>query len=73
MKPRVCICCGETMVAEGNKLSRNPNLCASCSSMADGLEQEEAVLEVRGTDETTHAESTGNTDRIRHLQSVLPG
>ena len=34
---RICICCGEPMVERGNVLSRNPNLCASCSSMADGI------------------------------------
>ena len=37
MKPRICICCGELMAEHGNALSRNPNLCASCSSMADGM------------------------------------
>ena len=37
MKPRICICCGELMPELGNALSRNPNLCASCSSMADGM------------------------------------
>ena len=36
MKFRVCICCGEPMSAEGNNLSRNPNVCASCSSIVDG-------------------------------------
>lgn len=35
---RICICCGEPMVERGNALSRNPNVCASCSSLADGME-----------------------------------
>lgn len=26
------------MLARGNELSRNPNLCASCSSLADGMD-----------------------------------
>jgi hypothetical protein len=26
------------MLEKGNSLSRNPNICASCSSMADGIE-----------------------------------
>jgi hypothetical protein len=26
------------MPEEGNALSRNPNICASCSSMADGMD-----------------------------------
>ena len=48
MSPRICICCGEPMVKNGKALSRNPNMCASCSSMTDGMdgsnvpEQEEA-------------------------------
>ncbi len=39
MKPRVCLCCGEFIHEQGNALSRNPNVCASCSSMADGMEE----------------------------------
>ena len=27
------------MPEQGNALSRNPNICASCSSMADGMEE----------------------------------
>ena len=41
MKPRVCICCGEPISEKGNALSRNPNLCASCSSLTDGMEESE--------------------------------
>jgi formylmethanofuran dehydrogenase subunit E len=37
---RICICCGEPMVERGNALSRNPKVCASCSSLADGMEAE---------------------------------
>ena len=39
IRSRICICCGEPMVERGNALSRNPNVCASCSSMADGMEE----------------------------------
>jgi hypothetical protein len=38
MKPRVCMCCGEPMTERSVALSRNPNVCASCSSLADGME-----------------------------------
>ncbi|HEV2393159.1 MAG TPA: hypothetical protein VG146_12450 [Verrucomicrobiae bacterium] len=41
MNPHICICCGEPMVQEGNGLSRNPNVCASCSSLADGKDEQE--------------------------------
>ena len=37
---RICICCGESMVKRGNALSPNPNVCGSCSSLADGMEVE---------------------------------
>jgi len=39
MNFRICRCCGEPMPEQGNALSRNPNVCASCSSMADGMEE----------------------------------
>ena len=39
MNPRICRCCGEPIHESGNALSRNPNVCASCSSMADGMEE----------------------------------
>ena len=31
------MCCGESIGEQGDPYSRNPNLCASCSSMADGM------------------------------------
>jgi hypothetical protein len=37
MKPRICMCCGEPMAEGANSKSRNPNVCASCSSLADGM------------------------------------
>jgi|CZKM01.1.fsa_nt_gi hypothetical protein len=49
MKPRVCIGCGEAISEKGNILSSNPNLCTSCSSLTDGLEELEAA-------ETVHLE-----------------
>ena len=39
MRPRVCICCGELMSERGGSLSRNPNICESCSSLADGADE----------------------------------
>jgi hypothetical protein len=39
MNSRICRCCGEPMPEHGNPLSRNPNICASCSSIADGIEE----------------------------------
>jgi len=39
MTLRICICCGEAMAECANTLSRNPNMCASCSSLADGMKE----------------------------------
>ena len=39
MNSRICRCCGEPMPEHGNLRSRNPNICASCSSIADGMEE----------------------------------
>ncbi len=33
-----------------NALSRNPNLCSSCSSISDGMEEEEKVVLKVGLD-----------------------
>jgi hypothetical protein len=38
LNPSTCICCGESILRRGGTLSRNPNLCASCSSLADGTQ-----------------------------------
>jgi hypothetical protein len=43
MKPRICVCCGEPIAESGDALSRNPNMCASCSSLADGLGEEDTA------------------------------
>jgi len=37
MKLSVCKCCGEVIPPRGDLHSRHPNLCASCSSMSDGM------------------------------------
>ena len=31
------MCCGEPMPDKGDPHSRNPNTCASCSSLSDGM------------------------------------
>lgn len=50
MTPRICRCCGENIALGGNQMSRNPNVCASCSSMLDGMEEatEEGALRAEG-------------------------
>ena len=39
MSARVCICCGQPLNKKGTPLSRNPHICASCSSLLDGMEE----------------------------------
>jgi len=51
MLPRICICCGEPMAPGGNVLSRNPNICASCSSILDGLEERQVIELEKPADE----------------------
>jgi hypothetical protein len=51
MLPRICICCGEPMAPGGNVLSRNPNICASCSSILDGIEEREDLESEKSPDE----------------------
>jgi hypothetical protein len=43
MTPTVCVCCGERISESGNALSRNPNICACCSSLADGMEESDVL------------------------------
>ena len=37
MSPTICICCCEPISESSRALSRNPNVCASCLSMVDGM------------------------------------
>jgi len=55
MSPRICRSCGEPLPDGGNVLSRNPNICASCSSMADGMGEANAPELAGG--ESEHATS----------------
>ena len=38
MSATICICCCEPLTETGKTLSRNPNVCASCLSMVDGMD-----------------------------------
>jgi hypothetical protein len=62
MNSRICRCCGEPMPEKGNALSRNPNICASCSSMADGMEESFAGegAGLAPAEELPHATTEGN-------------
>jgi hypothetical protein len=58
MKPSVCVCCGKPISPKGHLFSRNPNLCASCSSMVDGMNELEEIAELASTPAEPHREPT---------------
>ena len=63
MSARVCMCCGQPLSKKGDLLSRNPNICPSCSSLLDGME-EAAERETRVNTEVTRPPSSKpNSDR----------
>jgi hypothetical protein len=55
MKPRICVCCGEPIAEMGNTLSPNPNLCASCSSLTDGMGEADTHASPRHEEEQFQA------------------
>lgn len=57
IRVRICICCGEPMVERGNALSRNPNVCASCSSLADGMEEASRSNGAQASERMSHSPS----------------
>ena len=78
MHSRICQYCGEPKVEWGNVLSRNPNLCACCSSIADGLEAPIAPDRVRmlpgqgPTAETAEAITRGWGNRRASNRKFVP-
>jgi hypothetical protein len=54
------------MAEQGNPLSRNPNICASCSSLADGMEEtatHEMVQLSSGLEVASGSIEVSNADR----------
>ncbi len=64
MKPRICRCCGEPMSEGANALSRNPNVCASCSSMADGMDQSSLPSEGESLTEGVRVETQDSENAV---------
>lgn len=76
MNSRICRCCGEPMSEDGNTLSRNPNVCASCSSMTDGMEENSTACErirVAPSHEVTSSRSEALARDQREDESAEPG
>ena len=58
MKQQICICCGEPIPPEAERLLENPNVCPSCLALASQLAERSAAL--------GHLESNlGDKPRIR--------
>lgn len=63
MNARVCRCCGQPISEEENTLLCNPNICAPCSKLSDGVE-EPARSQPRAP--SAHGErSSEDSDNIR--------
>ena len=39
MSPRICVCCAEPITGQGESFSSNPNLCASCFKLSEGMSE----------------------------------
>jgi hypothetical protein len=63
MNGPVCVCCGQLIAEKGSALSWNPNICAVCSNLADGLEMQE--LSKQSGDSSAKIELSEDTRRIR--------
>jgi hypothetical protein len=57
VNPRVCMCCGEPISEKGNTLSRNPNMCASCSSLLDGMTESPEAAPAEATPDQPQVEA----------------
>ena len=70
MSPTICICCCEPISETSKALSRNPNICASCLSMVDGMGDANPVVELSATDEARqpkkHPESEATSEATRN-------
>lgn len=69
--PRICICCGEPMAEGANKLSRNPNVCASCSSLLDGMD-DDGPIEPRPVLKPGQEQPTASASPVSEVLSSHP-
>jgi len=68
---RICICCGEPMVERGDALSRNPNVCASCSSLADGMEEASRSIAAQVGERMRHSPSRDDLSFQRKPNKIV--
>jgi hypothetical protein len=71
MKPRICMCCGEPMAVRREAVSRNPNVCASCSSILDESKNDDLK---KPTDklEASSAERETTLKLLKPRDAVMP-
>ncbi len=66
MHPRICVCCGEQISEAGREQSRNPNLCPSCSSLWDGMiEEDERLARATELPEAAVLQAAAEAKRVR--------
>jgi hypothetical protein len=71
----VCRCCGGPMTEMEDLAARNPNLCAACSSLADGMEESAERMELVPSRFFYSAEVTASPalrDRMPRFGAVAP-
>ena len=66
----ICMCCCEPMPKGGNALSRNPNVCASCSSMVDGMGDSNPVAELSSAIETPPPVDVRTEKRVAEINQL---
>jgi len=71
MTSRICVCCGESILEKGNALSRNPNVCASCSSMIDGMEEAGGQVAMEHSEPQKLATESGGDVPIQRSASAV--
>ena len=81
MKPFVCKCCGREFLNEETPEDRNPNICFSCASLFDDVQDnmiiESAVpLEPNGSAETCqpkhNVQAESEADRLTIVTVTVP-
>ena len=72
MTSRVCICCGESFAYKANTLSRNPNICASCSSLADGMEEPNLPEDAKPMPNSAEASQTREDSQTISIRPNFP-
>ncbi len=73
MNPRVCVCCGELISERGGAFSPNPNICASCSSLLDAIDDGKGWARDVPPETNSQAEKPASTSNTRKKKGAARG